>query len=523
MALSKDVYRELEDILGPENISEDLAIMDTYAYTGQHTAALEGADIKYRYHTRPEAVVLPGSTQDVQAVIRLCNRRGVNLKAFSTGYGQFNAISREGTILMDLRRMNRVLELDAKNMYIVVEPYVCFAQVQAEIMKCGLNCNIVGAGSQPSFLASFTSVGGNNSQCISQGYSGRNLLATEWVLPTGEIVRTGTAGSGAGWFSGDGPGPSLRGIIRGMGGVGGGLGVFTKCAGHLHPWPGGKDMDIQGVSPYYEAEVPENFEYHVIEWPTWAQAGDAMRKIGEADIAYAMHKTGGPGSHGACITGNNNEYWDKRRAGELEVPRVSFAVVTAANTSAHHEYQVKVLDTILEETEGKVTALGEDPAWKKSDYIGMIKACHIPRLAFRLSGNFAVDGLVGIETIDHCMMALKLDEPHRDKYAEAGILMDDGVLNSWGAPYEGTHFALYEAGHQYNPQDDSSCKGMVQMEIDGREMAVKNTLAGVLWGPFPGSERVGPNYRNWMRKIKDAFDPDEIAESLTYAQVQETR
>ena len=65
MALSKDVYRELEDILGTEHISEDLAIMDTYAYTGQHTAALEGADVKYRYHTRPEAVVLPGSTRPV--------------------------------------------------------------------------------------------------------------------------------------------------------------------------------------------------------------------------------------------------------------------------------------------------------------------------------------------------------------------------------------------------------------------------------------------------------------------------
>ena len=521
MTLAKDTYREFEDILGPNNISDDPAVMETYAYTGQHTAAFQGADIKYRYHQKAEAVLLPGSTADVQAVIKLCNRRGVYFKAYSTGYGQFNELTRENTVLMDLRRMNRVLELDAKNMYIVVEPYVSFAQVQAEIMKCGLNCNIVGAGSQPSFLASFTSVGGNNSQCISQGYSGRNLLASEWVLPTGEILRVGTLGSGAGWFSGDGPGPSLRGVIRGMGGAGGGLGVFTKCAGHLHPWWGGRDLDIEGVSPYYEAEVPELFEYHVLDWPTWEQAGEAMRRIGEADIAYAMHKTGGPGSHGACVTGNNNEYWEKRQAGELEVPRVSFAVVTTAYTPAQHRYQVGTLEKILEDTGGKITPLGEDPAWKKSDYIGMIKACHIPRLAFRLSGNFAVDGLVGIETIDHCMMALGLDEPHRDKYAENGTLMDDGVLNSWGAPYEGTHFALYEAGHQYNPQDDASCQGMVQMEIDGREMAVKNTLAGALWGKFEGNERVGPNYRNWMRSIKAAWDPEELADPGSYTSGKE--
>lgn len=514
--LSKDVYRELEDILGPENISHDQAVLDAYAYTGQHTAAFEGAAIKYRYHISPEAVVLPGCTKDVQAIVRLCHRRNLYFKAFSTGYGQPNALSREGTILMDLRRMNRILDIDEKNMYIVVEPYVCFAQVQAEIMKRGLNCNIVGAGSQPSFLASFTSVGGNNSQCISMGYSGRNLLASEWVLPSGEILQVGAAGSGVGWFSGDGPGPSFRGIIRGMSGVGGALGVFTKCAGHLHPWSGGKKMGVKGISPYYEAELPPLFEYHVLDWPTWQQAGEAMRKVGEAGIAYAMHKTGGPGSHGACVTGNNNEYYEKRMAGELEIPRISFAIVTAANTPAEHDFQVKTLYKILEETGGRITPVGEDPAWKNSDYIGMIKACHIPRLAFRLTGNFAVDGLVGIETIDNAMLALEKDEPHRDRYAEMGVLMDDGTLNSWGAPYEGTHFALYEAGHQYNPLDDESCKGMQQMERDGRELSVKNHLAGALWGAPEGNELIGPNFRSWMRKIKATLDPDRIAEPGTY-------
>ena len=44
--------------------------------------------------------------------------------------------------------MNRILEIDQKNMYIVVEPYVSFAQVQAEVHKVGLNCNILGAGGE---------------------------------------------------------------------------------------------------------------------------------------------------------------------------------------------------------------------------------------------------------------------------------------------------------------------------------------------------------------------------------------
>jgi glycolate oxidase len=61
-----------------------------------------------------------------------------------------------------------------------------------------------------------------------------------------------------------------EGILRGAAGALGGLGVFTKCAIHLHPWAGPKTIELKGISPYYETEVPPNFEYHMMEWPTWA-------------------------------------------------------------------------------------------------------------------------------------------------------------------------------------------------------------------------------------------------------------
>ena len=235
MALSRDIYRELEDIVGPKNMSEDLAVLDTYSCFQWSGGADPTSKGRCGYYTRPEVIVLPGSAKEVQAIVKLCNRRGLQFRASTTGYGAGNSLMNEGVVFLDMRRMNRILEIDKKNMHIVVEPYVSFVQVQAEANKRGLNCNILGAGSQVSFLASYTSGVGNNTQAISQGYSGRNVLGVEWVLPTGEMLRLGAPGSGAGWFSGDGPGPSLRGIMRGATGAGGGLGVFTKCAGHLHP------------------------------------------------------------------------------------------------------------------------------------------------------------------------------------------------------------------------------------------------------------------------------------------------
>jgi glycolate oxidase len=523
LALPGDVYRELEDILGPENISEDMAVIDGYAFQRLSPGSLNP------YLLRPEAVVLPGSTEDVQAVIKVCNRRGIKFRASSTAYGPQTTVSGEGEIFMDMRRMNRILEIDEKNMHIVVEPYVAFAQVQAEVQKRGLNCQIVGAGANCSYLASLTSMDGNNTQAISYGYGGRNLLAVEWVLPSGEIVRLGSSGSGAGWFSGDGPGPSIRGIMRGSRGALGGLGVFTKCAGHLRPWPGPRKLEIKGISPEYETELPPMFEYHIIDWPTWEQCADAQYKIGEARIAFALHKTAGPGSHGATVTGNNNEYYEKWD--ELKhIPEVSFAIVLAANSPEEHAYQVKVLDKILDETGGKITPLGEKPIFKKRDFINMIKSCFVPRTAFRPAGSFTVDGMLAHGTIDNCALGLKLDGGLREKYVKKGTIGDDGTYNSWGCTFESAHMALFECGHFFDPLDEESSKAMVQMCDDGVDICLK-TPVNLCWGTMGGMMlfgskpvAIGPlcyNYQNWMRKIKKAFDPNSVSDLSGYISPKE--
>ena len=85
MALPRDAFRALEDILGPENISEEPAVLDGYAFAGDHSQPLKGPGAENRFYLRPEAVVLPGSTEEVQAVIKLCNRCKIKFKASSTG------------------------------------------------------------------------------------------------------------------------------------------------------------------------------------------------------------------------------------------------------------------------------------------------------------------------------------------------------------------------------------------------------------------------------------------------------
>lgn len=512
MDLAKDIYRAFEDIVGPENISNDPAVQEGYAFQ-----PFGGAVMGKRYFLTPPAVILPSSTKEVQAIVKLCNRFGMKFHAFGTGYGGQNAAGTEDTVLLDLRRMNHILDIDEKNMTAVVEPYVSFAQLMGEAMKLGLSINVLGAGCNCSVVASYSSMHGNNVLSVSQGYSGRNLLGVEWVLPTGEIVKLGAPGSSAGWFTGDGPGPSLRGIMRGALGAEGGIGVFTKCAAHLHPWYGPSVLEVKGNSPYYEAVIPPNFEYHICQFPTWQQFAEGMTKVGASGMAFGLQKTGGPGSVGHCVTGNNNEYYAKRSKGELATPRISFCVVTAGSTPEEHAWQVKTLNQILEETQGIIAPVGEDPMWKNRDFLTMVKSCFIPRLAFRPSGTFGVDGFLGMESFDHMAMGLALDEKHHDKWTTTGCILDDGDLNNWAVTYEGSHWSLFECGHQFSSIDMDSVNTYAKMSAEGIDMACKTPFA-FNWSFFP-AEMVGPmccNFQDWMRKVKKTLDPNEASDPTNY-------
>jgi len=118
MALSKEIYAEFEDIVGPEYICDDPAIMPAY------------------HQTEFYAVLLPKNTAEVQAIVKLCNKHKLAFRPVCTGWsGMFSP----KTVYLDLRRMNRIIEINEKNMYAVVEPYVITAQLQAELFKRGFH------------------------------------------------------------------------------------------------------------------------------------------------------------------------------------------------------------------------------------------------------------------------------------------------------------------------------------------------------------------------------------------------
>jgi glycolate oxidase len=216
--LSEETYRALRDVVGPEYITDSPVILESYSFVwGNET--LFGSRLA---PFRPLAVVMPSSAEEVQAIVRLCNRFKIKFKAHSTGFETTALTAKEPYLAIDLRRLNHILLIDEKNMIAVVEPYVSHCELFYESIKRGLRFNALGAGPSASVAASSACHCGAGFHSVSSHYDAQNVVGAEWILPNGELIRLGSMATDSGWFAPHGPGLNLRAILRGVVGPNGG-------------------------------------------------------------------------------------------------------------------------------------------------------------------------------------------------------------------------------------------------------------------------------------------------------------
>lgn len=145
-----------------------------------------------RGHFAPSAAVLPDSVDEVRDIVRIANETGVALSPVSTGrnlgYGG-SAPRLPGAVVVDLKRMNRILEVDDRFGYAVVEPGVSFLDLHEYLRErnVGFWVDVPDLG--------WGSVLGNTLE-RGVGYTqyGDHLsiqCGMEVVLPDGDVLRTG--------------------------------------------------------------------------------------------------------------------------------------------------------------------------------------------------------------------------------------------------------------------------------------------------------------------------------------------
>ena len=123
-------FAEIEAALGPDAVNRSA---ETLARYGENTMA--GGD------REPAGVVYPASTAEVQAIVRAANTHAVPLYPISTGHNiglGSRSASRPGQVVVDLgRKMNRILELDERLGFVVVEPGVTYQAMYDELVRRG--------------------------------------------------------------------------------------------------------------------------------------------------------------------------------------------------------------------------------------------------------------------------------------------------------------------------------------------------------------------------------------------------
>ena len=345
MSIPANIYKMLEDIVGPEYISEKEYILAAYRHLGPGSEGRENS-------AGPAAVLLPGNTEEVQAIVKVCNKNNVKYAAivslFSVG-----RIVQPGMVFLNLQRMNRILEINETDRYAVIEPGVRHVQLKPELMKRGLNYPTASVGPGASVLANFITSGDHHMQHGASRVN-RYLMATEWVMPDGEILRVGSLGNGAGWFCPDGPGPSLRGLIKGWNGWGGGFGIVTKIAIGLDVFKGPPVMPGEGHSPNYTVRFPlDRHKVHIFKFPDYDKLRDAMIEMGKAEIGNAVLKffyatetaltTNRPTS--SSTVWNSGLY-------QRELP-FALWVYLATSTPEEMQYEERVMRDIVREMDGQ--------------------------------------------------------------------------------------------------------------------------------------------------------------------------
>ncbi len=482
MALSKDVYSAFEDVVGEEYICNDPVIMPSY------------------HSTEFAAVILPKDTAEVQAIVRLCNKYKLKFRAVCTGWtGEFPP----GIIYLDLRRMNRIIEINEKNMYAVVEPYVISAQLQAELMKRGLHFNVKGAGTNCSAML-------RGHGHLDQTTSGddRNHLAIEWVTPEGDIVRSGSLGSSDEWFCGDGPGPSIRSILTSAVPPGVTPGVFTKAAVKVYHWPGPAQFPVQGVSPNYSlSEIPANMMARYYSFPSVEKMWQAEIKLGENEIALELMGFN-VSMVAANITTSNEEEEAAFKRMSKEVQGPGFFVIIAGNSTADFEYKKRVLQQIVDEAGGKSLESVEDPRTEGILLCQCVRISASIRETFRAGGAFSSIPVMGQRdlTIRWAIGAGKAKEPLIRK----GLIVDDGgAFFGWGV--EQGHLGKTEIFCKFDPQNPEAKAAVEQWNKEQSARAFKEHYFAMLMNPSP---EIGPalcNYNIWWDRIQKAIDPNGVS------------
>jgi glycolate oxidase len=261
-----DVFDQLVDILGKDKVSKS-----------QEELFIYSRDSGAQPPRHADYVVMPETTEDIQKVVLLANKEKVPITPLGGGFTlSALAVPNKGGIVMDMKRMDKIIQVSEINRYALIEAGVTQAALLSYLKQHHPRLQ----HSTPEAPPTVTVVGnaliqGHGHISPRYGINSDFVNGMEVVLPTGEVCRIGSGSLGSNWFT-RGPLPDLPGLFIGWFGT---TGIVTKMSVKLFPKPPYRevlafytdevDLIGEGIFATTQLDMLEDFFLISQEKPDW--------------------------------------------------------------------------------------------------------------------------------------------------------------------------------------------------------------------------------------------------------------
>jgi len=194
-------------------------------------------------HFLPDVVLKPRTTEEISAILKICNRDRIPVTPRGAGTGlSGGALPHLGGVLLSTERMNSIIKIDERNLQVVTEPGVITEVLQMTLKEKGLFYPPDPSSRGSCFIGGNISENSGGPKAVKYGVVKDYVLNLELVLPTGEIIWTGAN------VLKNATGYNLTQLIVGSEGT---LAIVTKIVLKLLPLP---KYDLLMLVPFHSAE-----------------------------------------------------------------------------------------------------------------------------------------------------------------------------------------------------------------------------------------------------------------------------
>jgi len=261
-----DIYSSLMDIVGKDRVSKDQE--ELFLYSRDSGAQRPG---------KVDFVVMPKTVEEVQKIVLLANKEKVPVTPLGGGLAlSALVVPQRGGIVLDMKSMDKIIEVNETNRYAVVEAGVSQAALQSYLTKNHPRLQHSTPEAPPTAtVVANALIQGHGHISPRYGINSDMIAGMEVVLPTGEICKIGSCSVSPYWFA-RGPLPDLPGLFIGWFGT---TGIVTKLSIKLYPKPKFRDVmafvsdDVDSITEaIFEAnhlDLLEDFFLISQEKPEW--------------------------------------------------------------------------------------------------------------------------------------------------------------------------------------------------------------------------------------------------------------